>query len=234
MFSSNIYLKSAIILASLVASQVMYSTLDAAANVPWYGLISLYLLIAVMLPGPLYRLYPEFPGKGIVRASLGGLGISAFYFAFLHSYLGFFFTLLGFQGLAFLSPIFAWALVLGFIPLIILAIMAATSFSWAMRQLGPWWKFIHRFVYVAGVATVLHVLLIGSDFRDLTQPIGLVTVIAMTILIILQAISMRRYFVQEYPETASWIFTAAISFTLIASYYLLYLLHEYIAGGHHH
>jgi len=233
-FASNVYIKSALILASFIVSEAMYASMDVPSLVRWYGIISLFLLVAVMLPGPLYRLYPELPFKNDYRQSLGGLGISAFYFALLHSYLGFFFTLLGFQGLPFLSGIFLWALIVGLVSFLILAAMAATSFTWAMRELGPWWKFIHRFVYVAGIALIIHAILIGSDYRDLTQPIGLVSVIAVTVLVILQAISLRRYFVTHHPGVPSWIFTASISFILVGSYYVLYSLHEFIAGGHVH
>jgi sulfoxide reductase heme-binding subunit YedZ len=44
----------------------------------------------------------------------------------------------------------------GLLTLIILTLLAATSFQWWMRRLGKNWKRLHRLVYLAGALVVLH------------------------------------------------------------------------------
>lgn len=44
----------------------------------------------------------------------------------------------------------------------ILLAMLITSTDWMVRKLKKWWKFLHRFVYLAEIFIVLHVVLIGG------------------------------------------------------------------------
>lgn len=51
----------------------------------------------------------------------------------------------------------------GLPPFVILLAMAATSSDWAVRQLKRWWKILHRFIYLAEVSVVFHVILTGGQ-----------------------------------------------------------------------
>jgi len=199
-----------------------------------FGLTALFYLIVVMMAGPLYRLFPNLPTKNLHRASLGGLGISTFYLAFLHFLCGFFGTLKGFAGLPFLTPVYLIAFILGLIALIILAIMASISFKWAMVKLGSKWKSIQRLVYVAAIALLIHPILIGDDFRDFTHPTAFFFILAVVILILLYALSTYRHLVSKYPNVSRQLWSLSLSIVLIGGFYLLFLLHGYINGGHHH
>ena len=50
-------------------------------------------------------------------------------------------------------------LVLGITGMGILSVLAATSNRWSMKRLGKIWKQIHRRVYIAGMAVVIHSML---------------------------------------------------------------------------
>lgn len=56
---------------------------------------------------------------------------------------------------------------LGFVALLILLALAATSTRGMMRRLGRHWSSLHRWVYVAGLCSVLHYLwLVKADYRE--------------------------------------------------------------------
>lgn len=52
--------------------------------------------------------------------------------------------------------------ILGIIGLAILTLLALTSTTWGMQNLGKWWKRLHRLVYLAGCSVILHALIAGS------------------------------------------------------------------------
>lgn len=56
---------------------------------------------------------------------------------------------------------------LGFLALLILLALAATSTRGMMRRLGRHWSRLHRWVYAAGLCSVLHYLwLVKADYRE--------------------------------------------------------------------
>lgn len=84
------------------------------------------------------------------------LGLYAFMFACIHMLIfvgldyGFNWTFL-WQDLS--SKRYIWV---GLLTLVILTMLAATSFRWWMQRLGKNWKRLHRLVYLAGILVVLH------------------------------------------------------------------------------
>ena len=50
-------------------------------------------------------------------------------------------------------------ILLGLVALIVLLLLAATSFRSARRLLGKAWQWLHRLVYAAGILALLHYLL---------------------------------------------------------------------------
>ncbi len=87
-------------------------------------------------------------------------GLWAFTFALIHVYVyvsdsyPLFVDLLGRLEIAF-----------GMIGLAILAALALTSTTWAMRRLGKNWKRLHRLVYAAGVLVTLHAILAYANSK---------------------------------------------------------------------
>ena len=54
---------------------------------------------------------------------------------------------------------------LGVIGLSVLICMALTSSQWAMKQLGKWWKRLHRLIYLTGILVMLHAFLEATNKR---------------------------------------------------------------------
>lgn len=160
----------------------------------YYGLISYGLLYVVLFIGPAVRVFQWIPYKGKLIFARRGLGISVFYFAVLHSSMAFFLELGGFAGLFYLEGKYLLAVSLGFTAEVILALLAATSFDFAIRKLGySRWKFLHRFVYLAGVLILVHTFLMGTHFANLFSRAQIVSFASLLFLLIVEAIAWVKY-----------------------------------------
>lgn len=160
----------------------------------YYALVALGLLYVVLTIGPSVRVFPWIPFKSKLIFARRGLGVSVFYFALLHASMAFFLELGGFGGLGFLGSKYLLAISLSFTALVILSLMAATSFDFMIRKLGySRWKFLHRFVYLAGFLIVLHALLIGSDFQNLSSRWAQLSLVLLASLLIVEALAWIKY-----------------------------------------
>ena len=127
-----------------------------------FGLLCLIYWYVALLISPLGYVigkqrikYLEFGRRAI--------GVSAFYFGFLHMAIALWGQLGGPGQLGSLPPLFKWSLLGGAIGLAILTLMAATSFDKVVDYLTfRHWKWLHRLVYLAGVLVILHVWTIGT------------------------------------------------------------------------
>lgn len=159
-----------------------------------YAFSALGFLYAALLIGPAIRVFPFVPLKSKLIYARRAIGVSAFYFSVLHSNLAFFGQLGGFGGLGYLDGKYLLAIGLSFTAEMILAAMAATSFDFMVKKLTyRWWKFLHRFVYLAGTLIVAHALLIGSHYRDLFSPAALVSFGLLAFLLAVEAIAWAKY-----------------------------------------
>jgi DMSO/TMAO reductase YedYZ heme-binding membrane subunit len=239
MHESTKYCKPAILTASLLASVLIYiglhasissSTLLSIRLEEWYGFVSLGFLFFALLAGPLYRVFPGAPLRGAYYGSLGGLGISAFYFALLHSCIAFFALLDGFAGLPFLEGNDLVAALAGFVALLILAVLAGTSFTFAMRALGRWWKFLHRFVYLAVFLVLIHVVLIGVAYQNPDSLAYLLTLAGVLVLLVLHGVNATRTLTKRYPHVSPLWWSGCLILLMLLLLYGFTLLHL----GHHH
>lgn len=181
-----------------------------------YGFASLILLYISLLLSPLYKTFPLLPFKAILLHARRAIGVSAFYFAWLHLYFAFFKLLGGFSGLGFLDHRYQIALLYGLIGVLIMTAMAATSFDLMVRVLGKYWKYLHRLIYAGAILILLHVVLLGSHYLNLATPIAQITLFAVLLLLLLEAIRFDRYVTSKFPATKkfSWVF--ALIFGAIA------------------
>jgi DMSO/TMAO reductase YedYZ heme-binding membrane subunit len=234
--------KTLIVGGSLVLSIAVYAYISLhtqSANLrlvqleEFYGFMSIILLFKAVIARPLYRVFPTLSFKALHYRCLGGLGISCFYFALLHGVIGFFGLLQGVQGLPFLTTKELVSITLGFLAILILSIMAATSWNWMMRKLGERWKVVHRFVYFAVTAIVVHVLLIGSHYGEFTNFYSIVPIMAFLATLLLYAASTRKHLFEKYPTTPQWQSTLLVAVIALSIIFSFYQLHVLITGAHH-
>ncbi|MEO5646140.1 MAG: ferric reductase-like transmembrane domain-containing protein [Candidatus Paceibacterota bacterium] len=177
----KVQVRTCVYMASILIALAIYvfvgnsevGTLRIIRLEEWFGFTaSVYLLLA-LLPTPLYSVFPTTPGKTVYTRARRAIGISTFCFAFLHATISFFGLLDGFEGIPFLDTRYLLLLGSGAIALVILFLMAATSFDVAVRLLGSWWKRLHQFVYFAGILALAHTTLLGAHFGDPSAPLPL-------------------------------------------------------------
>jgi len=163
-----------------------------------YAFSALGFLYITLLIGPGIKVFGFIPYKSKLIHARRALGVSAFYFVLLHSNLAFFGLLGGFGGLGYLDGRYLLAVSLSFTAELILALMAATSFDFMVRKLTyRWWKFLHRFVYLAGTLIVIHALLIGSHYQDKFSLVALVSFALLAFLLAVEAIAWVKYLVMR-------------------------------------
>lgn len=197
-----------VLLSSVAIALVVFFVIDARAPdeqarlirlVRAYALLALTYLYTALLAGPFCYSFPRFPYRAHYLFARRAIGVSAYFFALLHASLAFFGLLGGFSGLPFLSAHYLFAITLGATALVILFCMAATSFDSMVRFLTfRRWKFLHRFVYGAGFLVMVHALLLGTHFRDLSRAIPQIFFAALAFLLLLEgrrvdAVLARRW-----------------------------------------
>jgi DMSO/TMAO reductase YedYZ heme-binding membrane subunit len=186
-----------------------------------YSLTGLSLLYITLLISPLFAAIPNFPFKPYIIKARKGLGVSAFFFALLHGITSFFKLLGGFQGIPFLNQDYIQAILLSTTALIILAIMAITSIHFFIEKLGKWWKRLHRLVYLAGILILIHALMLGTHFANLSTTIPQITLVALIVLILLEFIRIDRYLTSKYSQLPPFVSTITLS-TLASLLVIIY------------
>ena len=173
------------------------------------GKYALIMLVSSLACTPLNTLF----GWKIALKFRRMLGLYAFMFATIH--------MLIFVGLDYgFNWYFLWQdlsskryIWVGLLTLIILTLLAATSFQWWMRRLGKNWKRLHRLVYLAGGLVVLHyawsnkgdVLALQGD---VIQPFAFGLAVALLLLVRIPVIrqktaAFRNYLRLKFNWTAS-------------------------------
>lgn len=158
----------------------------------FFGFISLLLLYIAILASPLTKVLPNMPGKDAYLHARRAIGVSACYYALLHVHITLFQQLNGFSGLKYLNRTYSLSLLGGVFALAVLCIMAATSFDWVVNHMGyKHWKLLHRLVYGASLAVLLHVMLIGPHYDKNLTLLGGLTYLAAAVLVVLELARIR-------------------------------------------
>ncbi len=142
-----------------------------------FGWISILLLHVILMIGPLTRLNYRFT---IILYNRRHLGVTMFLMGLIHGG----FSIIQFHSLGDMNPIRSVFLsnlqynsiayfpfqTLGFLGLLILALMAASSHDFWLKNLGvKAWKTLHMMVYVAYALLMMHIVLGGLENE--TSPI---------------------------------------------------------------
>ncbi len=230
-------LSSSILLSILIFIQtratVPGGSLQIIRLTQYFALISLFYLYLAILAGPFIYTFHGFPFRRQYFKARRALGVSAFYFGLLHACFAFFGQLGGFAGLAFLSEKYLLAISLSFTALVILTAMAATSFDFMVRKLGSRWKMIHRFVYLAGFFILIHALMLGTHFSDLSTLIPKIFFTAFAFLIILEGRRVDAFLSKKFKNLPSFgiIILLVAGFIITGTSYYAYTTYFPQNGG---
>lgn len=119
------------------------------AYVPWTGLVSCWLLILTMAITPLQYLLGPMPW---LKKRRRYFGVASFGYAMLHLL----FWLANANMGALVRSFQRIEISTGWVAMVVMAVLAATSFDGAVRRLGPKWKTIQRWIYPMAVLTLIH------------------------------------------------------------------------------
>lgn len=124
------------------------------------GVLSVRLLIVTLALTPLARLFPRAPWLHWLRRRRRYLGVATFAYALLHAavYLE---RQQTFDRI--LEDAMAAAMWTGWVALVVLLVLAATSNDASVRRLGRRWPLLHRAVYAAAVLSFAHWILSAFD-----------------------------------------------------------------------
>jgi DMSO/TMAO reductase YedYZ heme-binding membrane subunit len=187
-----------------------------------FAFLSIIFLYLALLISPLYHSFKTLPYEKKVIESRRTIGVASFIFALLHTVFAFFGQLNGFAGLSFLDNNFLFSFALGFVGLEILMILALTSFDKAVSYLTfQRWKFLHRFVYIAGILILIHMLLLGSHYQVLSSLIPIATFVCLAFLFILEAVRFD-YYLEKSKKFTPRFGISLIAITVILSLYGFY------------
>lgn len=190
-----------------------------------YGFASIIFLYVALIVSPLKRVMGgERRWIQNLEFARRGIGVSAAYFALLHAGVALWGQIGGFDGLALLPDRFAWALVFGVTALVVLLLMAATSFDKVIKFMTfRKWKWLHRFVYLGSVLIILHVWMIGTHAAY--GWVQLVTFIPLSLLFGLEAWTIMSKFSERHPtfKSKDYFITLVLCMWLLASLLLLML-----------
>lgn len=181
-----------ILIAGFVQLEIPSGSLQLIRMEQYFGFISLILLYLALLASPLTAAWPQFSLRAAYLHARRAIGVLACFYALLHVYITFFKQLDGFGGVKYLNHTYLLSLICGVSALCILCVLALTSMDWVIRRVGfPRWKRLQRFVYIAGIAILIHVIVIGTHYTGLSL-FGIVTYLATILLLALEAVRITR------------------------------------------
>lgn len=166
-----------------------------------YGALAVLLLYIAVILTPLSKVAKQMKGMSLLLFTRRAIGVSAWYFATLHTLIVLFGQVGGWSGIMLLPGRFKVAFIFGLTTLVILFLMAVTSFDKAIKIMTfPRWKQLHRFVYLAGLAVIVHVWLIGTHAQYAW--LRAVAVFALVLLFALEAIRITKILALKYKLEA--------------------------------
>jgi len=194
-----------------VTTTIASEGLETIRLTQFFAFAAVTNLYLALLASPLFSAFPNLKIKPVYIRARRAIGVSAFFFALLHAYFAFFELLGGFPGLAYLNSRYLTPIIFSTTALFILSLMASTSFDFMVKKLGTRWKLLHRLVYVAAFLIVLHALMLGSHFIDLSTLIPKIFFIALSLLLILEALRLDKYLRLKFP----WLPTFGVSLIIV-------------------
>ncbi|MEM9054380.1 MAG: Rieske 2Fe-2S domain-containing protein [Pseudomonadota bacterium] len=183
------------------------------------GTLAFLLLTFILCIGPLARLTGRFKPFLYNRRHLG---VTTFLIALVHAGL----VILWYHGFAEMNPLVSVFVsnpryesfvgfpfeVLGFIALIIMFLMAATSHDFWNANLGPGaWKALHMGVYLAYALLIAHVALGAIQFEKSPVYVALLATGALTVVSLHLFTGVASFRSADPAETDGWIKVASVT-----------------------
>lgn len=199
--NSRFYILAFSVLLSVAVAA--WLRLQIPADQPFYirtqqafGLLCVLYWYAALVVSPIGHLIGKQRMKHIEFARRA-IGVSACYFALLHGTVALWGQLGGPGQLAYLPSLFKWSLLAGAVALLVLLMMAATSFDRVVRAMTfRRWKLLHRLVYIGGILAVLHIWSVGTHLAYTSAQLA--AFLALSLLAALEVFRITKTLNQKY------------------------------------
>lgn len=173
-----------------------------------FGLLCLLYWYVAMIISPLGYVIGKQRMKHVEFARRA-IGVSAAYFAALHTVVALWGQFGGLGQIGQLPSLFRWSLLGGLAALVVLLLMAATSFDKVISLMTfRRWKWLHRLVYLGGVLALLHVWSVGTHLAY--SGVQIAAFAALVVLSGLEAFRLVTLFTRRVQE-----YSGKISFTVL-------------------
>lgn len=165
----------------------------------FYALTALTFLFLSMMTEPIYSAFKTLPFRKQSFELRSSLIVSTFYFGLIHGLISFYGQLGGWGGLGFLSSTYLTAITLSFTALTLLMILS-TTFSGFATQKFPVLKSkaVMFLLYFAGVLVLLHALMLGTHFRDLSATIPQILFIGIALFFALETLRLDSFLQNKF------------------------------------
>jgi len=226
----------------IVGNQLLYIRVEQV-----YGFVAVAYLYLALIIAPVARVAGKRGWAANLVFARRAIGVSAAYFAVLHAAVALWGQLGGFGGLALLPREFVWSVTFGVIGLVVLLLMAATSFDKVIKYMTfRKWKWLHRLVYAACVLIILHVWMIGTHVAY--EWVRLATFVPLSLLFGLEAWTIMSKLAARHAllKSKDYFWMLVVCMWLLLSLALLLLPglvqnyhsehhagHNHHSGGHH-
>lgn len=236
LYNSRFYIVSSTILisvfiacfarVSIVSDQLFYIRLEQL-----YGLAAILYWYAAVIISPLgYMVGKERLGH--LAFARRAVGVSAAYFAFLHFAIALWGQLGGLAEILQLPGLFKWSLAFGGIALLILLIMAATSFDKIIKQMTfRRWKWLHRLVYAGLILVIIHIWMIGTHITY--SNVRIASFILLVILAGLESFRLVVLFTRHHTQYKPAEYFAAFFVSLWVLWIALILVLPEVVPSYH-
>lgn len=183
----------------ILSDQLFYIRLEQL-----FGFMALFYWYIALLISPLLGVIGKRSYTPLLNFSRRGIGVSAAYFALLHGAVALFGQLGGFGGVLLLPDRFLFAIAYGAVGLLVLLLMAATSFDRVIQMIGfHRWKMLHRLSYPAGLLILLHIWFIGTHSK--IPLIYGITFAALALLAALESIRLSKIITKYAGDSLSYV-----------------------------
>ena len=191
-----------ILISSIIFSIFLYFYIPQIPNlIRAYALTAGVFLYFTLLAGPFCYTVKFLPFRGEYLKARRALGVSAFYFGLLHASFAFFGQLGGFDGLFYLTNFYLIAISLSFTALVILFLMTLTATDFMINKLTfPRWKMLHRLIYLAGFFILIHALMLGTHFQDISSTLTQIFLVAILFLLFLEALRIDAFIQKNFKN----------------------------------
>ncbi len=220
-----VYLIAIFIGSSLWFSVYLFPGFEWPVGFSAFNLIGIFALIFLylsLLPSPLYEVFPNLPGKLLFQRAKKALGISSFFFAAAYATI----LWLALQRVADPGPVELEvgqmvSAYTGAGALFILAVLAVTSIKAIKQRIRPWWKTLHRSVYLAAGLLAIHV---GNFSSSRTiSPKFVVAYLLIEFLLLIQLIRFDRFFRGRYPTLSRSIVSMGFPLVSLLLFWVFFL-----------